>query len=62
MFQSGLLTEFYADTSFVPFAALVAGRQPWKGCLEELPYAAFAVGCVAAAGIEAAGLRFLGAL
>jgi hypothetical protein len=62
VFQRGRLAEFYADTSFVPFAALAAGRQPWRGCVDELPYAAFAAGCAAAAGVEAAGLRFLGAL
>jgi len=60
--QSGKLNGFYDDTSFVPFGALAAGSQPWKDCLNELPYSAFVFGSLAACGIEFAGLRALGAL
>jgi hypothetical protein len=56
------LNGFYDDTSFVPFGALAAGRQPWNDCLDELPYSAFVFGSLAASGIEFAGLRALGAL
>jgi hypothetical protein len=56
------LNGFYDDTSFVPFGALAAGRQPWNDCLDELPCSAFVFGSLAASGIEFAGLRALGAL
>ena len=43
--EAGVLDEFYAETSLIPFAAIAAGRG--KLVLSELPWIGIAVGGLA---------------
>lgn len=44
VFSRGDLTEFYQTTSFVPFAALLDGRQQWKECIQEIQWISLTIG------------------
>ena len=72
MFARGDLTSFYEETSFVPFAAMLDGRQPLTGSggaeaagaegdrswlVDEVPWAWLGGGLVAGAALESAVLR-----
>lgn len=46
------LQGFFETTSFVPFAAILDGRQSWKEAVEEFPLLAFVGGCVVGHALE----------
>ena len=54
------LRSFYDETSFVPFRALLDGRQPWKSMIQEFPILPFLMAIPASFVIETIFLRFLG--
>ena len=60
VFQDRALEAFYRDTSFMPFAACLDGRQSWEAAWRELPSAALPVGLVAGAAVEWATLQWMG--
>jgi len=54
------LKSFYEQTSFVPFQAVLDGRQSWKLLFQEFPILPFLLALPAAYAIETVFLRFLG--
>jgi len=54
------LRSFYDETSFLPFQALVDGRQSWAALGREFPILPFLIAIPSAFAIETAFLRFLG--
>ena len=54
------LRLFYDETSFLPFQALLDGRQSWALMLQEFPTFPFLLAIPSEFAIEAAFLRFLG--
>lgn len=54
------LRSFYDETSFLPFQALLDGRQSWALMLQEFPLLPFLLAIPSAFAIETAFLRFLG--
>jgi len=53
------LQDFFQQTSFVPFGAVLDGRQSIQSVVREVPWIAFAGGCLVGAGIESAMLEWL---
>lgn len=56
----GKLRTFYDETSFLPFRALMDGRQSWESMIQEFPVGLFLVAIPVSFAIETAFLRFLG--
>jgi hypothetical protein len=54
------LKTFYEQTSFLPFGALLDGRQQWDSAAREFPILPFVLAIPSAFFIETAFLRFLG--
>jgi uncharacterized membrane protein len=54
------LKTFYEKTSFLPFGALLDGRQQWDSAAREFPILPFVLAIPSAFFIETAFLRFLG--
>ncbi len=54
------LRVFYDETSFLPFQALLDGRQTWAAMAQEFPILPFLIAIPSAFAIETAFLRFLG--
>ena len=54
------LKSFYDDTSFLPFRALLDGRQSWVAMAREFPILPFLIAIPSAFVIETTFLRFLG--
>ena len=53
------LQDFYASTSYLPFAAMVDGRQSWAVTWQEFPTLAWLLGCVVGYGLEQAFLDLI---
>jgi len=56
--DGGALKEFFRDTSFVPFGAIVGGRQKIDDVVREVPWAALGAGVLLGALIEWATLEW----
>ena len=54
------LRAFYDKTSFLPFQALLDGRQSWVSMVQEFPILPFLIAIPSAFAIQTAFLRFLG--
>ncbi len=54
------LRSFYDETSFLPFQALLDGRQSWSAMAQEFPILPFLIAIPSAFAIETAFLQFLG--
>lgn len=54
------LASFYEQTSFLPFQALLDGRQSWDSTLREFPILPYLIAIPSAFAIETIFLRFLG--
>lgn len=52
VFARGDLTQFYETTSFVPFQALLDGRQSWNSCIAEISWLSLIVGVALGAALE----------
>mmetsp|Transcript_2130 Transcript_2130/g.4575 ORF Transcript_2130/g.4575 Transcript_2130/m.4575 type:complete len:329 (+) Transcript_2130:28-1014(+) len=61
VFSDGDLRGFYETTSFLPFGAILDGRQSLDAAVSEVPWFALAAGYMAGCAIETATLNWLGA-
>lgn len=57
--SSSSLQTFFQSTSFIPFRAMIDGRQPTEKVLAEFPLAPFLVGCIIGYALELQILAFL---
>jgi len=53
------LQDFYASSSYVPFAAIADGRQSWDATIREFPILAFLFGCLVGLVFEAEFVHWL---
>ena len=60
VFEDGALNRFYQDTSFLPFGAVLDGRQSLDAALREVPAAAVAAGLVLGGAVEWTTLQWIG--